>query len=174
MSGIMNMVEKSMAEEAARRPLTAEEAAELQDKHRAIRARAERILGTLALGRCEPSSHHPGVGGRVTHYDHHWRVPMQVGAEGAMSVRGERATVYAQIGACTLKDDPRVEYYEIRAYGVPQDMKPETGPRWPFAPQFPEPALLEAELPATLIQADADQVNYFDKCLADLERIAAA
>lgn len=173
MNGINNMAEKYMAEEAARRPLTAEETAELQERHRAIRARAERLLGVLALARREPSSYHPGPGARDVYYDHYWRVPVQMGREGALTINDEPATMYAQIGACTLRDRSKVEYYEIRAYGVPQDAKPGLGPRWPFAPQFPEPAQLEAELPDALVQADADSVEYFDKCLTDLEQPTA-
>lgn len=172
--GLAILADEFMAEEATQRMLSAQEAAELQEKHRALRARAEKLLGALVLARHEPSSVHPGGAARARHHEHHWRTPAQIGSEGAYKIKGEAATMYAQIGACTLRDNVEVEYYEIRAYGVPQDMKPETGPRWPFAPQFGQPVCLEAALPDGLIQADVDRVDFFDKCLAQLEQAQSA
>lgn len=172
--GLTSLAQDFMAEEAGRRPLAAEEMAELQERHRAIRIRVERLLGGCALARHESSSLHPGGDARPRYYEHHWRAPVQIGNEGAYRVRDEATTMYAQIGACTLRDCIEVEYYEIRAYGVLQDMKPETGPRWPFAPQFGQPVCLEAGLRAALVQADVDRVDFFAECLTQLERATPA
>lgn len=168
------MAEQFMAEQAAQRPLTSEEAEQLRIRHKNIRARAEQLLGRQALAHTEASSVHPAGNAPARCYEHHWRVPVQIGREGAWKVKNEPATMYAQIGACTLKEGTEVEYYEVQAYGVPQDMRPGKGPRWPFAPRFGDTAVLPAELPGKLLQLDANQVDAFGASLSDLERAAPA